>query len=115
MHIHNRGREKSSGQATHPVQYLNNMSHGQNLSSTSGEPELLHSNSLKFQPLFKKRKENVLVVVKLKKNTTTTKTLFCWIVMFTVALLWLLETSKSKIAGPPKKTAKFKAFDPWRN
>ncbi len=31
--------------------YLNNMSHEQNLSSTSGEPEfLLGSNSLKFQP-----------------------------------------------------------------
>jgi hypothetical protein len=35
MHSHNRDIEKSSGQATQ------NMSHGQNLSSTSGEPEFV--------------------------------------------------------------------------
>jgi hypothetical protein len=37
MHKHNRDIEKISDQG-HPVQYLNNMSHGQNLSSTSVEP-----------------------------------------------------------------------------
>ncbi len=68
---------------------------------------MLHSNSLKLQSLFKKKKENVLVVVK-EKKTTTTKTLFCWIVMFIAALLWLLETSNSKIAGPPKKRRNLK-------
>jgi hypothetical protein len=32
------GEELRSG---HPVQYLHNMSHGQNLSSTAGEPEFV--------------------------------------------------------------------------
>jgi hypothetical protein len=39
MYTHSRDREKTSGQAT--VQYLNNMSHGRNLSLTSGEPEFV--------------------------------------------------------------------------
>jgi hypothetical protein len=34
----------------HPVQYLNNLSLGQNLSSTSGEPEFV---AQKFQPRIK--------------------------------------------------------------
>jgi hypothetical protein len=40
MHKHNRDIEKGSDQG-HPVQYLNNMSYGQNLSSTSVEPEFV--------------------------------------------------------------------------
>jgi hypothetical protein len=32
----------------HPVQYLKNLSHGQNRSSTSGEPEFVARNSLTF-------------------------------------------------------------------
>jgi hypothetical protein len=39
MHTHNKDREKTSGQAT--VQYLNNMSHGRNISLTSSEPEFV--------------------------------------------------------------------------
>ncbi len=45
---HNRDRKKRSGQAM-SVQYLIEMSHGKNLSSTSGESEFsLRSNSLQF-------------------------------------------------------------------
>ncbi len=39
MHTHNRDREEL--RSGHPVQYLHNISHGQNLSSSSGEPEFV--------------------------------------------------------------------------
>jgi hypothetical protein len=48
-HIKEQREELRSG---HPVQYWNNMSHGQNLSSASGKLEFVAlSNSLKFPPL----------------------------------------------------------------
>jgi hypothetical protein len=43
MHTYNRDIEKSSG-------HMSNMSHGQILSSTSGEPEFLRNSSLKRSP-----------------------------------------------------------------
>jgi hypothetical protein len=55
MHTHNRDREQL--RSDHPVQNLYNISHGQNLSSSSGEPEFVVQ---EFQPL---EAESVIVKV----------------------------------------------------
>ncbi len=46
-------------------------------------------------------------LLKKEKHNHNKNTLW-WIVMFITALLWLLETSKSKIAGPPNKLRNLK-------
>ncbi len=50
--IHIIGAYKEEPRSGHLVQYLNNMSHGQNLSSTSGEPEFLAQKFFKNSSLW---------------------------------------------------------------
>jgi hypothetical protein len=49
MPTHNSDIEKTSCRLGHPVQYLNTMSHEQNLSTTSGAPEFVAQYFLEIQ------------------------------------------------------------------
>jgi hypothetical protein len=78
MQTHNRDKreELSSG---HPVQYLNNISHGQNLGSSSGEPEFMahYFFEIPESSLCKNEEIRLCQRDKPKKNLKSSNTVYC--------------------------------------